>query len=67
MDEDGLPDCELDHPEHRVEHVVGDLAWLVTPGWMASSFHKIDFLEGGIQIIVHYLFGKNGLSDQPSW
>ena len=26
VDKDGLPNGELDHPEHRVEHVVDDLA-----------------------------------------
>ena len=32
VDEDGLPDRELDDAKQRVEHVVHDLAQLVPPG-----------------------------------
>ena len=33
VDEDGLPDGELDDAKQRVEHVVDDLARLVPPGF----------------------------------
>ena len=33
VEEDRLPDGELDDAKQRVEHVVDDLAWLVSPGF----------------------------------
>ena len=33
VDEDGLPDRELEDAKQRVEHVVHDLAQLVPPGF----------------------------------
>ena len=58
VDEDCLPDCELDDSEQRVEHVVHNLAQLVPPGF-GRSFHRA--------IWVGCLFGMKGRSDQPRW
>ena len=45
VDEDRLPDSELDDAEEGVEHVVEDLAQLVPPGYHGAS--ALEFYSRG--------------------
>ena len=45
VDEDRLPDGELDDAEEGVEHVVEDLAQLVSPGYHGAS--SLEFYSRG--------------------
>ena len=50
VDEDGLPDGELDDAKQRVEHVVDDLAQFVPPGFFRQSVDRASWVGGCLPV-----------------